>query len=104
MNQELVHQLVVILVVKHILGKYCNVIKLSQIYFIFFLNSSLTASKQQFRSNWSNYTPSQLESSFVSNIHRLFSEKIDIFNSVEFSKVSIVTGIIKITLKVLNIF
>lgn len=66
----------------------------------FFYPSNLTASKQQFRSNWSNYTPSQLESSFVSNIHRLFSERIEIFSSVEFSKVSIVTGIIKISLKV----
>uniref|UniRef100_A0A1A9UY46 Vacuolar protein sorting-associated protein 51 homolog n=1 Tax=Glossina austeni TaxID=7395 RepID=A0A1A9UY46_GLOAU len=63
--------------------------------------SNLTNSKQQFRSNWSNYTPSQLEPSYVSNIHRLFSEKIDIFTSVEFSKVSIVTGIIKISLKTL---
>ncbi|KNC31837.1 putative vacuolar protein sorting-associated protein 51 [Lucilia cuprina] len=63
--------------------------------------SNLTNSKQQFRSNWSNYTPSQLESSYVSNIHRLFSERIDIFTSVEFSKVSIVTGIIKIGLKTL---
>lgn len=64
------------------------------------LRSSLTASKQQYRSNWSTYTPSQLESSYVSNIHRLFSERIEIFTSVEFSKVSIVTGIIKIGLKV----
>lgn len=64
--------------------------------------SNLTNSKQQFRSNWSNYTPSQLESSYVSNIHRLFSERIDIFTSVEFSKVSIVTGIIKIGLKVIK--
>ncbi|CAD7084129.1 unnamed protein product [Hermetia illucens] len=63
--------------------------------------SSLTASKQQYRSNWSTYTPSQLESSYVSNIHRLFSERIEIFTSVEFSKVSIVTGIIKIGLKTL---
>uniref|UniRef100_A0A1I8N667 Vacuolar protein sorting-associated protein 51 homolog n=2 Tax=Musca domestica TaxID=7370 RepID=A0A1I8N667_MUSDO len=63
--------------------------------------SNLTGSKQQFRSNWSNYTPSQLESSYVSNIHRLFSERVDIFTSVDFSKVSIVTGIIKIGLKTL---
>ncbi|XP_037947713.1 vacuolar protein sorting-associated protein 51 homolog isoform X2 [Teleopsis dalmanni] len=60
--------------------------------------SNLTASKQQFRSNWSNYTPSQLDS-YVSNIHRLFSERIDIFTSVEFSKVSIITGVVKIGLK-----
>lgn len=68
--------------------------------YVFLFNSNLTASKQQFRSNWSNYTPSQLENSFASNIHRLFSERIEIFSSVEFSKVSIVTGIIKISLKV----
>ncbi|XP_059612446.1 vacuolar protein sorting-associated protein 51 homolog [Phlebotomus argentipes] len=62
---------------------------------------SMSATKQPFRSNWSTYTPSQLESSFASNIHRLFTERIEIFSSVEFSKVSIVTGIIKISLKTL---
>ncbi|XP_055624234.1 vacuolar protein sorting-associated protein 51 homolog [Toxorhynchites rutilus septentrionalis] len=63
---------------------------------------SMTTSKQsQYRSTWSTYTPSQMDSSFVSNIHRLFSEKIEIFSSVEFSKVSIITGIIKICLKTL---
>uniref|UniRef100_A0A182MUN4 Vacuolar protein sorting-associated protein 51 homolog n=1 Tax=Anopheles culicifacies TaxID=139723 RepID=A0A182MUN4_9DIPT len=64
---------------------------------------SIAASKQsQFRSTWSTYTPqAQLDSSFVSNIHRLFSEKIEIFAPVEFSKVSIITGIIKICLKTL---
>lgn len=62
---------------------------------------SLTASRQQhYRSTWSNYTPSQLESGFVSNIHRLFTERIEIFTSVEFSKISILTGVIKISLKV----
>ncbi|XP_068146513.1 vacuolar protein sorting-associated protein 51 homolog [Drosophila tropicalis] len=63
--------------------------------------SNFTASKPQYRSNWSNYTPSQLESSYVSNIHRLFSERVDIFTSVEFTKASIVMGIIKIGLKTL---
>lgn len=63
---------------------------------------SLNASKQQYRSNWSNYTPSMnLETNFIPNIHRLFSEKIEIFTPVEFSKVSISTGIIKISLKTL---
>ncbi|XP_055375834.1 vacuolar protein sorting-associated protein 51 homolog [Condylostylus longicornis] len=61
--------------------------------------SNLTNSKQQYRSNWSNYSSSQLDSSYVSNIHKLFSERIEIFTSVEFSKVSIITGIIKISLK-----
>jgi vacuolar protein sorting-associated protein 51 len=55
--------------------------------------------KQQYRSTWSNYTSSQLDNSLV---HRLFSERVDIFNSsIEFSKVSILSGIIKISLKTL---
>jgi len=37
--------------------------------------------------------------SLISNIQKLFSEKIEIFSAVEFSKVSIVTGIVKISLK-----
>lgn len=36
----------------------------------------------------------------MSNIQKLFSERIEIFSSVEFSKVSVLTGIIKISLKV----
>lgn len=40
------------------------------------------------------------DQSLMSNIQKLFSEKIEIFSAVEFSKVSILTGIIKITLKV----
>ena len=36
----------------------------------------------------------------MSNIQKLFSEKIEIFSAVEFSKVSVMTGIIKISLKV----
>lgn len=62
---------------------------------------SLTASARQHRSTWSTYTPSQLDTSTISNIQRLFSEKIEIFSPVDFSKVSIVTGIIKVTLKTL---
>lgn len=66
-----------------------------------YISNNLASSKQQqFRSNWSNYTPTQLENSFVSNIHRLFSERVEIFGSVDFSKVSILTGIVKISLKV----
>lgn len=53
---------------------------------------------QATRSNWSSYAPGQ--TSLVANIHKLFSERIEIFSSVEFSKVSILTGIIKISLKV----
>ncbi|KAL0276673.1 UNVERIFIED_CONTAM: hypothetical protein PYX00_004191 [Menopon gallinae] len=55
---------------------------------------------QAYRSNWSSYAPGQ--SSIAPNIHfQLFSERIEIFSSVEFSKVSILTGIIKISLKTL---
>ncbi|XP_045475583.1 vacuolar protein sorting-associated protein 51 homolog [Harmonia axyridis] len=60
---------------------------------------SLSISRHQSRSNWSNYTPSHLDSTLVSNMHRIFSEKIEIFSTVEFNKISILTGIIKISLK-----
>lgn len=60
---------------------------------------SISVSKVQYKSNWSSYTPSHLDSTLVSNMHKLFSERIDIFSPVEFSKVSILTGIIKISLK-----
>ena len=62
---------------------------------------SMQGGKPQYRSTWSNYTStSQLDNSLI---HRsLFSERVDIFSSVvEFSKVSILTGIIKISLKTL---
>ena len=40
------------------------------------------------------------DSGLLSNIQKLFSERIEIFSSVEFSKVSVLTGIVKIALKV----
>ncbi|XP_068455812.1 vacuolar protein sorting-associated protein 51 homolog [Clinocottus analis] len=47
-----------------------------------------------------SYTPSApMDTNLLSNIHKLFSERIDIFSSVEFNKVSVITGIIKISLK-----
>jgi hypothetical protein len=49
------------------------------------------------RPQW-NYTPS-VDNSLMSNIQKLFSEKIEIFSAVEFSKVSVLTGIVKISLK-----
>lgn len=61
---------------------------------------SISASKQpQFRSNWSNCTSANLEPMLATNMHRLFSDKIDIFGSVQFTKISILTGIIKLSLK-----
>ncbi|KAJ8686987.1 hypothetical protein QAD02_022781 [Eretmocerus hayati] len=58
-----------------------------------------SVSRHQYKSNWSSYTPSHLDSSIVSNIHKLFSERIEIFSSVQFNKASILIGIIKISLK-----
>uniref|UniRef100_A0A1B6MLS5 Vacuolar protein sorting-associated protein 51 homolog n=2 Tax=Graphocephala atropunctata TaxID=36148 RepID=A0A1B6MLS5_9HEMI len=46
-------------------------------------------------SNWSSHSLA------ASHIHKLFSERIEIFASVQFSKVSILTGVIKISLKTL---
>ncbi|GJQ75489.1 hypothetical protein Trydic_g17576 [Trypoxylus dichotomus] len=60
---------------------------------------SILVSKHQYRSNWSSYTPNHLDSTLVSNMHKLFSERIEIFSTIEFNKVSILTGIIKISLK-----
>ncbi|XP_015929560.1 vacuolar protein sorting-associated protein 51 homolog [Parasteatoda tepidariorum] len=51
------------------------------------------------RSKYNAYAPSTVDNSLMSNIQKLFSEKIEIFSTVEFSKVSIMTGIIKISLK-----
>ncbi|XP_069501046.1 vacuolar protein sorting-associated protein 51 homolog isoform X2 [Ambystoma mexicanum] len=47
-----------------------------------------------------SYTPSApIDTNLLSNIQKLFSERIDIFSPVEFNKVSVLTGIIKISLK-----
>lgn len=42
---------------------------------------------------------STLDSSLMSNIQKLFYERIEVFATVEFHKGSIVTGIVKIFLK-----
>ncbi|KAG7191141.1 hypothetical protein KM043_007169 [Ampulex compressa] len=61
---------------------------------------SVSVSRHHYRSNWSSYTPSHIDSSLmVTNIHKVFSERIEIFSSVQFNKASILTGIIKISLK-----
>lgn len=51
------------------------------------------------RSKWNAYAPSTIDNSLMSNIQKIFSERIEIFSTVEFSKVSVMTGIIKISLK-----
>uniref|UniRef100_H2M4S0 Vacuolar protein sorting-associated protein 51 homolog n=1 Tax=Oryzias latipes TaxID=8090 RepID=H2M4S0_ORYLA len=61
--------------------------------------SVYSSSRQQVRYA-ASYTPSApMDTNLLSNIHKLFSERIDIFSSVEFNKVSVMTGIIKISLK-----
>ncbi|XP_034178880.1 vacuolar protein sorting 51 [Osmia lignaria lignaria] len=60
---------------------------------------SVSVSRHHYRSSWSSYTPSHIDSSLMTNIHKLFSERIEIFSSVQFNKASILTGIIKISLK-----
>ncbi|XP_010566340.1 PREDICTED: vacuolar protein sorting-associated protein 51 homolog isoform X3 [Haliaeetus leucocephalus] len=42
-----------------------------------------------------------MDTHLLSNIQKLFSERVDIFSPVEFNKVSVLTGIIKISLKTL---
>ncbi|XP_078588251.1 vacuolar protein sorting-associated protein 51 homolog [Branchiostoma floridae x Branchiostoma japonicum] len=59
-----------------------------------------SSSRQNQRSQWSSYAPSSnMDTSLMSNIQKLFSERIEIFSAVDFSKVSVLTGIIKISLK-----
>jgi hypothetical protein len=48
---------------------------------------------------WTSHAAPSIGNSLISNIAKLFSEKIEIFSPVDFSKVSILTGIIKISLK-----
>ncbi|XP_067877946.1 vacuolar protein sorting-associated protein 51 homolog [Heterodontus francisci] len=61
--------------------------------------SVYSSSRQQTRYAPS-YTPSApMDTNLLSNIQKLFSERIDIFSPVEFNKVSVLTGIIKISLK-----
>jgi hypothetical protein len=50
---------------------------------------------------WSAYGPSTIDNNLMSNIQKLFSERIEIFGPVQFSKLSLVTGVIKIGLKTL---
>lgn len=51
-------------------------------------------------SGWTVAT-SQIDTSLASNIQKMFNERIEIFSAVEFSKVSILTGVVKIALKTL---
>ncbi|KAL7643787.1 UNVERIFIED_CONTAM: hypothetical protein RMT77_005793 [Armadillidium vulgare] len=50
---------------------------------------------------WSGYGSAALDNSLVANLNKLWSERIEIFAPVEFTRMSILTGIIKISLKTL---
>ncbi|XP_033098791.1 vacuolar protein sorting-associated protein 51 homolog [Anneissia japonica] len=63
---------------------------------------SLSSARHHKKEMPRNYTPStNFDNSLMTNIQKLFSERIEIFSAVEFSKVSVLTGIIKISLKTL---
>lgn len=62
-------------------------------------NTLLT--RQTLRSTAWSLTPSNPDSKLMTNIQKLFAEKIEIFSPVEFNKISVLTGIVKITLKTL---
>lgn len=71
--------------------------------FFFFFHFSCSARMQQ-KSSWASLGPSQLDSSLLNNIQKLFSERIDLSGPVEANKVSIVMAIIKTCLKVVTFF
>jgi hypothetical protein len=49
--------------------------------------------------SYNNYSSNFIDQSLMSNIQKLFSEKMEIFSAVEFCKLSILTAIVKIALK-----
>nr|CAB3267646.1 vacuolar protein sorting-associated protein 51 homolog [Phallusia mammillata] len=62
----------------------------------------VSVSRQRERSHWGAYAPSStMDNSLLSNIQKLFSERVDVFGPVEFSRTSILTGVVKIALKTL---
>ncbi|CAK8690046.1 unnamed protein product [Clavelina lepadiformis] len=61
-----------------------------------------SVSRQRERGHWGVYAPSSnMDNSLLSNIQKLFSERVDVFGPVEFSRTSVLTGVIKISLKTL---
>ena len=76
-----------------------------------FTSSAFSPASVAGRSGRTNYTAAAASSaggggfntSLMTNIQKLFSEKVDVFNVVEFNKVSIMTGIVKICLKVVYV-
>ena len=64
------------------------------------INVFIYSARIQQKSSWASLGPSQLDSSLLNNIQKLFSERIDLSGTVEPNKGSIVMAIIKICLKV----
>nr|XP_039260166.1 vacuolar protein sorting-associated protein 51 homolog [Styela clava] len=61
-----------------------------------------STSRQRDRGHWGNYAQSSnMDNSLMSNIQKLFSERVDVFGPVEFSKMSVLTSVVKIALKTL---
>lgn len=61
-----------------------------------------STSRQRDRGHWGNYAQSSnMDNSLMSNIQKLFSERVDVFGPVEFSRMSVLTGVVKIALKTL---
>lgn len=54
------------------------------------------------KNNWNSYSNSgrkKIDNSLLSNIQKLFSERIEIFSDCDFNTLSVTTGVIKIVLK-----
>ena len=64
------------------------------------LKLNIAGSGNKSTSGWTAAS-SQIDTSLASNIQKMFNERIEIFSAVEFSKVSILTGVVKIALKTL---
>lgn len=63
--------------------------------------STFSINKSRYsKSNWS-YSTTSFDNNIISNIQKLFNDKIEIFGKVEFSKLSVTTSIVKIGLKVI---
>ncbi|XP_063717211.1 vacuolar protein sorting-associated protein 51 homolog [Symsagittifera roscoffensis] len=60
-----------------------------------------TASRNRGPYTQSNNAAGNFNTSLITNIQKLFSEKVDVFMAVDFNRVSIMTGIVKICLKTL---
>ena len=91
-----------ILLVEPIKGLIIHSIQVNSTILLKLFNDILGdfSARTQQKSSWSSLGPSQLDSSLLNNIQKLFSERIDLSGAVEPNKSSIVMAVIKICLKV----